>query len=127
DRGHVHGGPDSLAPDESEDELDRLGGRAVAAPFEDDLGTHEERRVAFGRELHRPALAGTMSEARAPARKSEVDGVVVRRLVAFGRGLTHDRADEPVDARHVEVGCGGELQLAFWAVLHGRLSVAPDD
>ena len=114
----------SLAANEPAHELDRCRRRAVAVAVEHDLGPDEEGRVALGGKLDGPALAGTVAQARPPAREAEVGGVVVRRLVALGRRLPDDRRDEPVDARHLEVRRRGELQLAFGAVLHGRLSVA---
>ena len=113
-----------LVPDEPAHELDRRGRRAAAVSLEDDLRTHEERRVALRGQLHGPALAGPMPQARAPAGESQVVRVVVRRVVALGRRLPHDRPDQAVDARHAEVGRRGQLQLAFGAVLHSRLRVA---
>ena len=113
-----------LATHEPAHELDRRRRRAAAVPVEDDLGPDEERRVALGRQLDGPALAGPVAQARPPAREPEVGGVVVRRLVPLGRSLPDDRRDETEDARHPELRRRGELQLAFGAVLHGRLSVA---
>ncbi len=127
DRRHVHALLEAAGADESAHELDRSRGRRVAVPVEDDLGPHEEGRVALGRELDRPALAGAVAQARAPAREAQVGRVVVGGLVSLRRCLAHDRPDQAVDARHLEVGRRGELQLAFRAVLHGRLSVAPCD
>ena len=84
DRRHVHALGESTAANERAHELDRARRRAVAVAVEHDLGTHEERRVALGRELDRPALSGAVAEARTPAREAQVRGVVVRRLVALG-------------------------------------------
>ncbi len=105
-------------------EGDRGGGRGLAVPLEDDLRANEERCIALGRQLHGPALSGPVAKARAPACEAEVVGVVVRRRVALGGSVPHGRAAEAVDARHPELGVGSELQLAFGAVLHGRLRVA---
>ena len=70
DRRHVDALRESTAANERAHELDRARRRAVAVAVEHDLGTHEERRVALGRELDRPALSGAVAEARTPAREA---------------------------------------------------------
>ena len=124
DRRHAHPDAKLPVPDESAHELDGRRRRPAAVSLEHDLGAHEERRVALGGQLHRPALTRTVAQARAPARELQIVRVVVRRVVPLGRGAAHRRAAEAVDARHSEVGAGGQFQLAFGAVLHGRLRVA---
>ena len=125
DRRHPDALVDVLVTNEAAHELESSGRRTCAVSLEDDLRANEVRRGALRRKLHGPALAGPVPEARAPARQSQISRVVVGRVVALGRRLTHDRPDQAVDARHAEVGGRGELQLAFGTVLHSRLSVAP--
>ena len=124
DRRHAHTNVKSLAPDESTHQLDRCAGGQVAVPGEHDLRANEERRVALRGQLHRPALTRAVAQARAPAGETQIVRVVVRRVVPLGRSAAHRRTGESVDARHPEIAGGGQLQLAFWAVLHGRLRVA---
>ena len=125
DRRHPDALVQFLAADEPADERDTPRPGACSVPLEDDLGADEIRRVPLCGQLHRPALAGPVAEACAPPREAKIVRVVVRRVVPLGGRLPHRRADEPVDARHTEVGRRGELQLAFGTVLHGRLSVPP--
>ena len=118
---------ESTATNERAHELDRAAGGLSPLPSKTISG-----RTRNGASRSAGSLTVQPSPGRwrrlAPQRaRRRSGGVVVRRLVALGWRLAHDRPDEPVDARHLEVRRRGELQLAFGAVLHGRLSVAPCD
>ena len=96
DRRHVHARRELLVAHEPADELDRGLRRRPSVSVEDDLGTDEERSVALGRQLDRPALTGPVAQACSPAGESEVARVVVRRLVPLRRCAPHRGPAEPV-------------------------------
>jgi hypothetical protein len=76
-------------------ELDRVGRWSVAVPVEHDLGRTRNGASRSAGSLTVQPSAGAVTEDWRPAREPEVRRVVVRRLVALGRRLAHDRTDEP--------------------------------